>query len=799
MVMRPASPRHRGLTRWEELEPRLLLFAATSDVIALPEVTNVQISSTAWSPSFVSAIHAAGLGDSGYSIPVGTDAQLTPLPWVNIDRIALTFNKDIVVQQSDLTLAGVSIPQYSFSGFSYDPDTFTATWTLPSALGRDNLLLVLDGHSATGVRDTDGNLLDGEWTVSTSVYPSGDGATGGDFAFAFNVLPANPNVDTVVNGLDIAQIASQWLQTGLHAGDVNGDGVVNGLDIAAVASHWLVGLSSSSFQTPTATALSASALSVSAGQSVDLTATVTSVAPYTLTPSEGTITFLDGNTPLGIVSVVGGQATLAGVVLPIGSHAISAHYDDSQGNFASSETALQPNSPVFTIVGNGNQGYSGDNGPASAAMMDGPQNVATDAAGNIYIADEFNNVIRRVDYATHQITTIAGTGVAGFTGDNDQATAAQLNLPTAITFDANGNLLIADQGNSAVRRVDHQTGIITTIAGTGVAGYSGDNDLATAAQLSFPRGVVADVAGNIYISDSDNDVVRMVDHTTGVITTIAGTGIPGFSGDNGQANVASLFSPQGLALDAAGNLLIADRLNARIRELNLSTGVITTIAGTNSFGYSGDNGLATAAQLNRPSGVALDAVGNIFIADVQNYSVRRVDAVTGIITTVAGTGVFGYSGDNGPATSATFNRPSGVTVDAAGDILIADFRNNVIREIPSGKIIVTVIPVADAASQANGAFGVATVGDEPSPSSPTATSGTAASVLLTPAPTAAANITSFTSPPAAGASATAGSLAVTAALVQAATPVSKPTAAAIDAVMAEETNDNDSDLSLWLS
>jgi streptogramin lyase len=208
--------------------------------------------------------------------------------------------------------------------------------------------------------------------------------------------------------------------------------------------------------------------------------------------------------------------------------------------------------------------------------------------------------------------------------------------------------LIADRSNQRIRRVDAVTGVITTVAGNGASGFSGDGGPATAANLSGPFGVAVDAAGNVLIADQNNARIRRVDAVTGVITTVAGNGAGGFSGDGGPATAASLSNPVGVAVDAAGNVLIADRSNQRIRRVDAVTGVITTAAGNGASGFSGDGGPATAASLSSPWGVAVDAAGNVLIADQSNSRIRRVDAVTGVITTVAGNGTFGFSGDGGP-------------------------------------------------------------------------------------------------------------------------------------------------------
>ena len=500
---------------------------------------------------------------------------------------------------------------------------------------------------------------------------------------------------------------------------------------------------------------------------------------------------------------------------------------------------------ITTIAGTGERSFSGDGGPATAARLDGPDGVAVDGAGNLYIADTFNHRIRKVD-STGTITTVAGTGIFGSGGDGGPATAARLNYPSGVAVDGAGNLYISDQDNHRIRKVD-SAGVITTIAGTGERGFSGDGGPATAARLAYPYGVAVDGAGNVYITDSTNDRIRKVD-STGTITTIAGTGERGFSGDGGPAVQAQLSEPSGVAVDGAGNLYIAefnnhsirkvdstgtittiagtqlnrprdvavdwagnlyisDHNNNRIRKVDYA-GTITTIAGTGQYGFSGDGGPATAARLDGPDGVAVDGAGNLYIADTFNHRIRKLtppggsgtssmlapanqaaldyllvgkrmlsdllegnyidfispgrylhngvdvgsyiyektDPNTGIvtmtltddappyayesdpvclifdsrttgrlfycddlenaagswqlvdipadaywvITTVAGTGGHGFSGDGGPAVQAQLSEPSGVAADGAGNFYIADRYNHRIRKVDSTGTITTI-------------------------------------------------------------------------------------------------------------
>ena len=325
---------------------------------------------------------------------------------------------------------------------------------------------------------------------------------------------------------------------------------------------------------------------------------------------------------------------------------------------------------IDTIAGRG----VGNNDPGVQTQLAYPYDVAVDGAGNLYIADTSNQRILRVDTAG-TITTFAGTGEEGYSGDGGPAVQALLNGPFGVAVDGAGNLYIADTFNHRIRRVDI-AGTITTFAGTGEEGDSGDGGPAVQTLLNNPFGVAVDGAGNLYIADRDNHRILRVD-IAGTITTFAGTGDRGYSGDGGPAVQALLNEPFGVAVDGAGNLYIADSLNNRIRRVDAS-GTITTFAGTGDWGYSGGGGPAVQALLSRPRGVAVDGAGNLYIADSDNHSIRRVD-IAGTITTIAGTGNRGYSGDGGPAVVARLSFPTGMAVDRAGDLYIADSDNHSIR------------------------------------------------------------------------------------------------------------------------
>jgi len=331
---------------------------------------------------------------------------------------------------------------------------------------------------------------------------------------------------------------------------------------------------------------------------------------------------------------------------------------------------------ITTIAGNGTFGYSGDGGPATEAQFKYPFGVAVDTSRNLYISDSYNYRIRKVDQ-NGIITTVAGNGIFGYSGDGGPATEAQLSFPNGVAVDTSRNLYISDSYNHRIRKVD-QNGIITTVAGNGTSGYSGDGGPATEAQLGYPYGVAVDTSGNLYIAESGNNCIRKVDQN-GIITTVAGNGTFGYSGDGGPATEAQFLSPNWVAVDTSGNLYIADRGNNRIRKVD-QNGIITTVAGNGTYGYSGDSGPATEAQLRNPHGVAVDTSGNLYIADKRNGRIRKVNQ-NGIITTVAGNGTFGYSGDGGPATEAQLGYSYGVAVDTLGNLYISDINNRCIRKV----------------------------------------------------------------------------------------------------------------------
>jgi trimeric autotransporter adhesin len=335
---------------------------------------------------------------------------------------------------------------------------------------------------------------------------------------------------------------------------------------------------------------------------------------------------------------------------------------------------------INTIAGCGIEGYSGDGDTAVFAKMQGPNSVAADNFGNVYFEDFFNNRIRKIN-SNGIVNTYAGTGVCGYSGDWGISSSAEI-CPNGVATDNAGNVYISDKSYSIIRMVGASNGIIRTIAGNsyaGFPGYMGDTVMATSAELNVPQGMTVDAAGNLYFADMVNHRVRKIT-AAGVIYTIAGNGLPIYAGNAGFAINASLDSPMSVAVDKQGNVYIADYKNNVVRKVDTG-GIISTVAGIyGMYGYTGDGNAAALATLNGPRGVAVDKHGDLFIADAFNNVIRMVDT-NGIISTVAGNGSAGYGGDLGPAIGANLNFPQGVATDTFDNLYIADANNQRVRKV----------------------------------------------------------------------------------------------------------------------
>jgi uncharacterized protein (TIGR03437 family) len=442
---------------------------------------------------------------------------------------------------------------------------------------------------------------------------------------------------------------------------------------------------------------------------------------------DGVINTVAGNGSPGVPGTLGDGGPAAQAYL----HSPGGVAVDGSGNLYIADSAdnsirkVTTDGNIATFAGNGSPGFSGDAGSANGATLHGPEDVAVGSNGVVYIVDTGNALIRSVTNGI--INTVAGSGAIGFAGDGAAATRAALFQPFAIAVDGSGNFYIAEVGNDRIRKVTASSGFISTIAGTGTLGFSGDGSAATSATLRLPSGVALDSQGNLYIADSWNLRIRKIT-SSGTISTIAGNGIVSFSGDGGQATAAQLNGPQGVGVDKSGNVYIADSKNLVVREVSragiigsitgqltypqgvavdaagnvyvadaqdnrvrkiATDGSLSNFAGNGTPGFAGDGGAATSAELNTPIGPAVDQQGNVYIAEFSGERIRKV-GTDGTIATVAGNGVQGYSGDGGPAVQASINGPFGVAVDAAGNLYIADTNNSRIREVTTDGNIHTI-------------------------------------------------------------------------------------------------------------
>jgi uncharacterized protein (TIGR03437 family) len=382
--------------------------------------------------------------------------------------------------------------------------------------------------------------------------------------------------------------------------------------------------------------------------------------------TDGTISTVSGTGQTAAIAQGDDVATKLPMIAPFGVTA------DGSGNIFIAEYGtnrirkVDTTGKITTAIGDGNQGFAGDGGPTNKVQMSGPTAVAVDSSGNIYFADSRNNRIRKL--AGGNVTTVAGNGLVSYSGDGGLAAKAQLNAPQGVAIDAAGNIYVADTANNVVRKVA-ANGNIANFAGNASAGSNGDGGAATAAQLNGPQGLAVDSAGNVFIADTLNNKIRKV-ASNGTISSFGSS--------------ANLNAPAGVAVDTAGNVYVAEFGGNRVRKISADGGTVTTIAGTGNQGYSGDNSPASSALLNGPQGVAVDGAGNIYIADTRNNRVRKVTGST--ITTVAGNGLAGYDTDGVQATSTQVGNPVAVAVDAAGNLFIADGSLRVRKVFPSGFI-----------------------------------------------------------------------------------------------------------------
>ncbi|HUB45293.1 MAG TPA: hypothetical protein VMB73_09945 [Acetobacteraceae bacterium] len=337
---------------------------------------------------------------------------------------------------------------------------------------------------------------------------------------------------------------------------------------------------------------------------------------------------------------------------------------------------------ITTVVGTGQPGYAGDGGPAREALLNNPFDLCFDADGNLIFADTYNHCIRRVDARTGIISTVAGTGGPGFAGDGGEATQALLNQPYGVVVDAGGTIYFADRLNKRVRRIE-PPGIISTLAGDGSGKFSGDGGPAASAGLAEPNGLALDRnQQQLFIADVADHRVRVVDLATSIIGTFAGTGDARHDGDGGPATRAGVFGARAVALAPDGALYILERGGSSLRRVH--EGIIHTAAGTGARGYAGDGADAREAVFDAPKEMAVDTDGSVFIVDTENHAIRRIDAHSWIVTTIAGTGTAGPGGDGGPAAAAQLARPHGAAVGPDGALYVGDSENHRIRKLTRG-------------------------------------------------------------------------------------------------------------------
>lgn len=449
------------------------------------------------------------------------------------------------------------------------------------------------------------------------------------------------------------------------AADVNDDGAVNVSDVQLAINAAL-----------------GSAVVSKASPDAALTGTEVAILGnnFSMSPASNTIDFGGGVTAAAsAVELVRGQRAILRVTVPKGLAAGPVMLTVTSNGVAASGSAtleVLTGPRVSTVAGTGVQGFGGDGGPAIAATLNRPEDVAVTAA-TIYVADTSSNRVRAIDRGTGLISTFAGTGAGSHSGDGGQASQAGLFNPQAVAVDSAGNVFVSATGDSRVRRIDAVTGVIQTVAGTGAFAFNGESGQGDQVALNFPRGLAVDLQGNLLICDTNNSRIRRLNTSTGMIETIAGSGpgggmSAGFSGDGGQATSALLQNPAGVCVDGQGNIYVADRGNHRIRMINASTGVITTVAGTGVAGFTSAAGPALSADLNAPGGVSLLAPGQLLISESSNHVLRLLDLGTGTLSLFMGDGMPGDSGDGGLAQDARLRGPGRMAVSSSGEVFIAE-------------------------------------------------------------------------------------------------------------------------------